>query len=148
MFVIPSGRHDAPFVVKGLKLIFKRRAHVQNSILMVKGAAFTAEVMQLTTEEAGIKIKHTTVKLAKAVGMKELSHQKLKKILEINKSVDQPQWDQNGNIAVIAHNTTYNIFLKYSPTEGFHGRTPHSALDFKLQIRFTPLANPKICQRC
>ena len=56
---------------------------------------------------------------------------KIQKILKINVSADQPQWDQYVIIAVMALNTTYHTSLKCSPTEVFHGRTPHSTLDLK-----------------
>ena len=63
--------------------------------------------MKRTTERAGISIKPATVNYAQTIGMIERTHQKLKTILKININVDQPEWDQYVNMAVIAHNTSY-----------------------------------------
>ena len=90
--------------------------------------------MKRTTEETGITIKHATIKHAETIGMTERTHQELKTILKINISADQRQWDQDVNIAVMAHNTTYHNSVKCASTEIFHGRTPHSALDLKFAI--------------
>ena len=106
MIAIPLRRPDAPSVVNGLMSIITRHAYVLNTILSDKGSAFTAEVVQRTMQQARIQIKHATVKHAHTIGKIERSHQEIKKILEINVSVDQPQWDQYVNIAVVAHNTT------------------------------------------
>ena len=63
--------------------------------------------------------------------MQNLKNAKLKKILKIHVNVDRPQWDRYVDIAIMAHNTTYHTYLKCSPTEIFHGRTPYNALDLK-----------------
>ena len=109
--------------------IFTQRTYVQNTILTEKGTVFTAEVGQRTVEQAGNKIKHATIKHAQTIGMMTRNGQKHKTILEVNKSVNQPQWDQNGNIAVMAHSTSYHASLKCSPTEIFYGSIYHNALD-------------------
>ena len=71
-------------------LIVSRHTYVLNTILTDKETTFTAVVMQRTIEQARIKFKHTTLKHAQTIGMTEGSHQKLKKILKINVSADQP----------------------------------------------------------
>ena len=91
-------------------------------------------------EQAQISIKHTSIKHAQTLGMTEQTHQKLQTILKINISADQPQWDQYGNISVMAHNTTYHDFLKCAAREVFHRRTPHNALDLKL-ANLIPVTN-------
>ena len=99
--------------------------------------------MQGTMDQAGYKINQATTKHAQTIGLIERSYQKLKKIPNLNVSVDQPQWDQDVNIAVMGHNTTYHTSLKCSPTEIFHGRTPHDALDLKFANLIRATSQPK-----
>ena len=126
MFLIPLRRPNAQSVVKGLISIFTSHVYVPQIIITDKGTAFTAELVKRTMEQAGISIKD-----ARTIGMIEPIQEKLKIFLKTTIGADQPQWDHYVNIAVLAHNTTYHAPLKDAPTEIFHGRTPHSALDLK-----------------
>ena len=82
-------------------------------------------------KHAGIKIENTTVKHLQIIGMREFSHQKLKMVPQINVIVDQLQWLEYVNFAVLAQNKNYHSSPKCSPPEMFHGWTRQSALDLK-----------------
>ena len=99
MFATPLRRFDAQSVVKGVMLIFTRHAYVATTIMTDKGTAFTAEAVKWTMESAGNSLKHATVKHAQTIDMIEHTHQKLETLLKTNICADQPQWDQNVNIA-------------------------------------------------
>ena len=77
-------RPDAPANVYGLIWIFTRHANVPNTILMEKGTAFTPEAVKQTMEQAGISIKHATIKHAQTMSMMKKNRQILKTILQIN----------------------------------------------------------------
>ena len=142
MFAIPLRRPNAQLVVKGLILIFTRHAYVPNIILKDRDIAFTAYVLKRTMEQARVSIKHATIKHAQAAGIIEQTHQKSITLLRINISADQRKWDQCVNIAVTTHNTTYHASLKCAPTEFFHVRTRHSALDLKFENPIPVISQP------
>ena len=76
-------------------------------------------------------MQHTKISYAQTRGMRKIDHQKLEVMLKINVGADQPQLDENVNIAVIAQNKTYHDSLNCSTTELFHDRTAHSELELK-----------------
>ena len=92
-------------------------------------------------EQVGIGFKHATIKNAQTTGMMKKTHQELKTILKINFRTYQIQWEQYLNIAVMAHNTTYQASLMCGLMEIFHGRTPQNARDLKFANPMH-LANP------
>ena len=91
--VIPLRRPNAQLVVKGPVLIFTRLSYVPNTLLTDKVTAFTAKIVNGTTEQARISNKHATIWHAQTIGMTDRTHQKLKTIPKINISSDQPKWD-------------------------------------------------------
>ena len=113
--------------------MFTKHAYVPKHNLTDKGTAFTAELLTEIAKAADIHISHATIKHTQTIGMVERTHAKLKKILEISINADRPQWESYVDIALMAHNTTYNDSLNCSQTEIFHGRIPYNPLD--LQFR-------------
>ena len=78
---------------------------------------------------SGTKIDHATLKHAQTIRMVGRTLQKLEQILKLNVTADTQQQEHYVNIAVMAHNTTYNQSIKCTPTEIFHGRVPHNVPD-------------------
>ena len=141
LFAIPIRKPDTKSVVEALQDIFTKHAYVPKHIITDKGSAFTSQVITELMDKAGIKVSHATIKHAQTIGMIERSHERLKQILKINVSADRPQWDRYVNLAVMAHNMTYQQTLKCSPTNVFHGcGVPYNALDLKFG---NPLSLPR-----
>ena len=141
LFAIPIRKPDTKSVVDALLDNFTNHAYVPKHIITDKGSVFTSQVITEPMNKAGIKVSHATIKHAQTIGMVERSHQRLKQILEINISVDRPQWDRYINLAVMARNTTYHQTLKCSSTEVFHGRVPYNAPDLKFGNPLSPPRN-------
>ena len=133
MFVIRLRWPNAQSVVNGLMSIFTKHAYVPNTKLTDKGTTFTAKIVKRTLDQAGISLKHATIIHAQILGMIERTDLKLMTFLKNNISANQAQWDLYMSNAIIAHNTTSHVSLKCAPTEIFHGRTPHIALDLKFE---------------
>ena len=146
LFAIPIRRPDTKSVVDAMIDIFSKHAYVTRHINTDKGSAFTSQVIEELMSQAGIQVSHATIKHAQTIGMIEGSHQKLKQILKINVSADQPQWDRYVNLAVMAHNTTHHQNLKCTPTEIFHGCVPYKVLDLKFSNPLSGSRNAAVVQ--
>ena len=85
--------------------------------------------MKNFTKTTKIRIKRATCKHAKAIGMIKSIYQNLVRILEVNVTTDQPQWDQYVNITALAQNTTFHASLNGSPFGMFHGSVFYSKLE-------------------
>ena len=92
-----------------------------------------------------VKIRHATVKHAQTIGTVERSHASLKRILKTRTNEKSNDWHRYVNMAVLAHNTTYNESTGYTPSQLFHGRVPFNALERRLNPQINNIDNP-ICR--
>ena len=134
LFAVPLRKPDTTSVVCTLLQTFTQQPYVHKHTITDKGTAFNSQLIAGLMQASGIKIIHAILKHAQTIGMVERTHQKRKQTLMINVWADTPQWDVYFNIAVMAHNTTYQQSIERTPTEVYNGRSPHNALSLKFSI--------------
>ena len=119
-------------IVDGLTSIFARHAYLPKKIMTDKGTSFTSELLTQVLDTLNITVKHATIKHAQTIGTVERSHAAIKRILKTHSRESAEDWHRYVNMAVLAHNTTYNDTTGYTPSQIFHGRVPFNALERRL----------------
>ena len=134
LFAVPLRKVTARAMTDALTVIFLRHAYIPKILLTDKGSQLTSKLMKEMTTLFDIELRHATTKHAQTIGLLERTHASLKKVLKIYENRMHSDWHKYVDYAVFAHNTSRNPKTRTTPSDLFHGYTPHKAIDCRFGI--------------
>ena len=142
LFAVPLKNVRADTIARELTTIFFRRSFLPKTILPHWRISFVSELLNDLTKLLEVQMQFASLKHPQMVGVVELSHSPLRRILSLNTNEQWNNWLKYVQIAIFNRNMSYHSAISCSPTVLFHGPEPVEPFDIRFNNaligRFSP----------
>ena len=136
-FAYPTTRLIAPTD------IWCKHTNLPTTTITDTGTQFNSQITRETAAVLGVELKHASTKHAETIGMLERIQATVKAHIKAATGEFRNNWHKLLHLAIPNQNTLYHATLGSEPTRVFHGRVPHSILDYKLGYNPNPRYTPQ-----